>query len=218
MTKGKLITVEGPDGSGKTTQIKELVDYLIFKGFKVMHVREPGGTAIGECVRDLLLNMDMHAQTEVLLFTASRIQNIHENILPALEKGTVVVCDRFIHSTQAYQGFGRGLKVEVEKLQTLVDDLVTIDYTLFLNISLEESIARIERRKNQAADRLDRLDLDIKARIFQGFKEAQESNPVKHFGIDASGPIESVTESVKHWVDTVFIPNSKGLLNHDRHS
>lgn len=215
MTKGKLITVEGPDGSGKTTQIKELVDYLIFKGFKVMHVREPGGTAIGECVRDLLLNMDMHAQTELLLFTASRIQNIHENILPALDKGVVVVCDRFIHSTQAYQGHGRGLKAEVKKLQTLVDDLVTIDYTLFLNITLEQSIARIERRRNQAKDRLDRLDIDIKAKIFEGYKEAQESNPDKHFGIDASDSIESVTQSVKHWVDTVFIPTSQELLHRD---
>lgn len=215
MPRGKLIVLEGPDGSGKTTQVSELVDYLIFQGFKVIRVREPGGTVIGERVRDILLNLDMHGQTELLLFTASRLQNIHENILPALEKGIVVVCDRFIHSTRAYQGHGRDLMDDVKVVQSLVDKLVSVDYGLFLNISLEESINRIERRRGQAADRLDALDIEIKKKIMQGFKEAELSDPLKHFGFDASGSIEDVTLSIRNWVDTVFIPQNKDLIAHD---
>lgn len=212
MTKGKLITVEGIDGSGKTTQVKRLVDYLTLKGFDVLHVREPGGTQIGEMVRDILLHVDMDPLTELFLFTASRVENIKANILPALEKGKVIVCDRFIDSTYAYQGFGRGLKYEVIDAQAFVDRLVNVDHTLFLELRLEDSIERMNARLGQDKDRLDSLDIEVKKRVADGFTQACIRNPNRAVKINANGSVDEVTSSILEWVDNVFIPANKDLI------
>ena len=209
---GKLITVEGIDGSGKTTQVKRLIDYLNLKGFDTILVREPGGTRAGEAIRDILLNVDMDPVTELMLFTASRFENIKANILPALKEGKVVVCDRFTDSTMAYQGYGREILSEVLYVQPLIDRIVKPDHTLFLDLRLEDSIERMNKRIDQDKDRLDSLQIEVKRRIFNGYKVAFESDPRRNVKIDAGGPVDVVTSNILMWFDNIFIPNNKDLI------
>lgn len=209
---GKMIVLEGIDGSGKTTQVKRLVEYLTLKGFDVLQVREPGGTEVGEKIREILLNVDMDPLTELMLFTASRIENIKLNILPALAQGKVIVCDRFVDSTFAYQGYGRMLKYEVMDIQPLIDNLVKSDHTLFLDLRLEDSIKRMNERFGQKKDRLDSLNIEIKQRICDGYAQAYENNPDRNIKIDASGTIDEVTSIILEWVDNFFIPNNQTLI------
>lgn len=212
MLKGKLISIEGIDGSGKTTQVKKLVEYLSSKGFDVLQVREPGGTIIGEKVRDMLLDIKMEPLTELMLFTASRIENIKVNILPALKEGKIVVCDRFIDSTFAYQGYGRNLKSEVAYIQPLIDDLVQAQHTLFLDLRLQTSLNRLKERLGQKLDRIDSVSLDVKQRIYDGYIQAYKLNPQRNIKIDASGTIDDVTQAIKEWVDQSFIPANRELI------
>lgn len=215
---GKLITVEGIDGSGKTTQVKRLIDYLNLKGFQTILVREPGGTEVGEAIRNILLNVEMNSVTELLLFMASRVENIKLNVLPALKEGKVVVCDRFIDSTMAYQGYGREVLSEVLYLQPLIDKLIRPDHTLFLDLRLEDSIERMNKRIGQDKDRLDSLDIEVKRRIYNGYQMAFESDPKRNVKIDAGGPIDVVTSNILMWIDNIFIPSNKGLITDAKRS
>jgi dTMP kinase len=133
--KGLFISFEGPDGSGKTTQINMLREYIQKEGYDILLTREPGGTRISEQLRSIILNPDfteMGINTEMLLYAASRAQLVEEVIRPALDQGKIVICDRFIDSTYAYQGYGRGISLEVLEIinKTAIDDLMP-DITLF---------------------------------------------------------------------------------------
>lgn len=138
--KGKLISFEGIEGSGKSTQCKLLEEYLSFKGIEVLHLREPGGTAISEKIRTILLDLNsigLKPLTEFLLFAASRAQVIEERILPALQEGTIVLCDRYKDSSVAYQGYGRGLGLElINRIHKTMGIVLNPDLTILLDLSL----------------------------------------------------------------------------------
>ena len=141
-TRGKFITIEGTDGSGKSTQIELIKDYLVKTGREFVFVRDPGSTAIGEKIRSLILdtqNTAMSDETEALLYAACRIQLVNEVILPSLESGKNVICDRFVDSSISYQGFARGLGQEkIERINNFTIEKCMPDLTIFLNISPEK--------------------------------------------------------------------------------
>ncbi len=184
--RGLLVTFEGPEGSGKTTLIRALADHLAARGCDAMLLREPGGTEIGERVRNILLDLasrDMCAETELLLMVASRAQLVREKIQPALEAGLVVLCDRFTDASVAYQGFGRGLG---EKVVGRFNDFATAgvepDLTFFCLLPPEEGRERLRSRKQ---DRLDREDLEFHARVYDGYQALAAAGRSRIVVIDA---------------------------------
>jgi dTMP kinase len=169
---GRLITFEGIDGTGKSTQIARLAADLRKAGHEVLELREPGGTAIGEAIRSILLdskNSSMSIETELLLFEAARAQLVREIIQPALAAGTWVICDRFYDSTSVYQGFGRGLDLDmIEALNRIAVDGCQPDATLLLDLPVEAALGRLSGR-TEKADRFDSESIDFMSRIREGF-------------------------------------------------
>jgi dTMP kinase len=198
-----FITLEGPDGSGKTSQIPPLVDFLCQQGYKVLSTREPGGTPIGNQVREILMKMEhkatMNPRTEILLFCAARAQHVEEVIRPALAQGVVVLCDRFADSTLAYQGYGHG--VSLEWLKSLLDFAtggLQPDLTLLLDIPVEEGLRR--RRDSGGWNRLDDYDLAFHQRVKQGYVELVKSEPQRWRVINAFQERNSVQEALRETV------------------
>ena len=154
-----FITFEGPDGCGKTTQIDLLEKYLIQQGYSVFRTREPGGTHIGEQIRDVLHNRentDMTCEAEILLYSASRAQLVQEKIKPALEEGTIVISDRFFDSTLAYQGYGRGLDLDdLRQITAFATGGLRPDLTVYLEIEPEEGLRRRQRDSEAEWNRLE---------------------------------------------------------------
>lgn len=203
---GMFISIEGHDGSGKTTQIQFIKTYLEEKGLQVVTTRDPGGTSVSEKIREILLNNPMNYMTELLLFAAARKELEEQVIVPAIEAGMIVLSDRWFDSTFAYQGHGRGLTQDVEDVLHLSYPLVPY-YTFFLQLPLIESIDRITKRNDQTtADRFDQADLDFKTKVHQGFIEQCEKNPRRAIPIDASKSVEEVSESIRQKLDTLIIP------------
>ena len=167
---GSLIVFEGLDGSGTTTQSGLLADYLKDRGHSVLEVEEPGGTELGRAVRDLLLEdhgMDIKPLSELFLYEVSRSQLVREKIIPELEKGTVVISDRFAVSSVAYQGYGRGIPTEVvKKLNGIALDGVSPDATIFLDIDLEE---RDRRSLGQKPDRIEKEAREFYGKVREGY-------------------------------------------------
>ena len=164
---GKLVTFEGCEGVGKSTQIRLLAEYFESRGIDALFTREPGGTEVGERVRELLKDeaLDMCPETELLLFEAARSENTRKVIIPALEAGSVVVVDRYIDSTTAYQSFGRGLdRGEVERLNAYATGEVKIDLTIFLDAP------PFANTKRSAADRMELAGSDFHDRVYTGYK------------------------------------------------
>ena len=151
MKKGLLVSLEGPDGAGKSSVLEALVPILEENGHQVVTTREPGGVPISEAIREVILdqkNTEMDGKTELLLYIASRRQHLIEKVLPALESGKLVIMDRFIDSSVAYQGFGRGLGVsDIEWLNRFATDGLKPDVTLYFDLDVEEGLARIARNK-----------------------------------------------------------------------
>lgn len=176
METGLFVTFEGIDACGKTTQIDLLTQKLEGNRDYVV-VREPGGTPIGEKIRQILLdneNISMEAKTELLLYSASRYQLTRQKLIPELEKGKIVICDRFYDSTTAYQGYGRGLDIDfIKSLNKFATDVLVPDLTFFLDISLEERRKRIE---GIALDRLENEENQFHKNVRQGFLELDKSN------------------------------------------
>ena len=171
MKTGLLISFEGPDGSGKSTQLQMLKDYLSEKGHEVIFTREPGGTIISEKIREIILdnkNENMNAMCEALLYAASRAQLVSEIIKPALKAGKIVICDRFVHSSIVYQGIGRELGVErIKSINDAALDGLEVDLIFMLSISYEEGLMRKE--KQRALDRLENSGDDFHKRVFDGY-------------------------------------------------
>ncbi|MDO5329254.1 MAG: dTMP kinase [Coriobacteriia bacterium] len=178
INKGKFITFEGGDGAGKSTHIKRLTSYLEDRGYEVVFIREPGGTAIGEKIRDILLgneNAEMCSQAELLLFEASRAQITKQIIKPALERGAIVLADRFYDSSVAYQGYARGLKIDdIKQLNMFATDYLVPDMTILMVSSVDESL---ERATKDGADRIESAGVEFQKKVMDGFKQIAEAEP-----------------------------------------
>lgn len=183
MKRGIFITFEGPEGSGKSTQIRLLTERLHHSGIQTLLTREPGGTHTGEAIRNLLQHdssdAEMAHRTEVLLFCASRAQIVEQVIQPALEQGTWVLCDRFTDSTLAYQGYGRGFAVEeLRALNRFATGGLTPDLTLLLDIPVDESFRRIHARTAEI-DRIERAERVFHERLRAGYLELAAAEPAR---------------------------------------
>lgn len=199
MGRGYFITVEGTDGSGKTTQIKLIEEYLKSKNKSVVLTREPGGTKISEKIRDILLdlqNSEMGILTEMLLYASARTQLVSEVIRPAIEEGKVVICDRFVDSSYVYQGFGRGidLKIITDVNRIALDGLVP-DITLFFDI---EPVDALRRRSNATGlDRIEKEKMDFHKRVYNGYKKLAMLYSDRITCIDSNRSIEEIFGDVK---------------------
>ena len=191
---GKFITLEGPDGSGKSTIIRMIGEYLKKENIDFIETREPGGTDIGEDIRDIILdnkNTSMSYETEALLYAASRGQHVHEKISPALKEDKVVLCDRFILSSLAYQGVGRGLGIEeVKKINDFALKGVYPDLILFFHIDPKVTLER--KLGNIDTDRLENLGSDFHQKVYKGYMELLKMYPKNIVMIDASRSIQEV--------------------------
>lgn len=193
-----FITFEGPDGSGKSTIIKKVYEKLVNDGFDIVLTREPGGTPIAEKIRDIILdnsNVALDARTEALLYAASRRQHLVEKIRPALKEGKIVLCDRFLDSSLAYQGGGRNLGVQnVLNINLFATENTYPDLTLFFDIDPELGLKRVSQDKKRVADRLDNENENFHEKVYSTFKEIVKTNNQRIITIDASKSIEEVTE------------------------
>lgn len=202
--RGAFIVLEGLDGSGKTTAARRLAASLRAEGRQVIETREPGGSRIGEAIRDILLAADatMRPETEALLFAASRAQHVHELILPALERGSDVVCDRFVDSSLAYQWGGRGLAfADVLGIQSLATGGLQPDLKLLLDLPAEAALQR--RGGSGQTNRLDREELMFYQRIRAAYLELAAADPQRWRIIDASRTEDEVWSDVRGVVVTV---------------
>lgn len=199
--KGSFISIEGPDGSGKTTNIQFLAELFRKEGYEVVVTREPGGSPLSEKIRTLIIEEDMCSMTELLLLGAARAQHIHETIKPALRAGKIVLCDRFCDSTYAYQGAGRGLTEDVLTLEDLAQDGFEPDVTLFFDISLEESERRLTARAAAGGEsnRFDTETRELKKRIHAGFGMRYVTKPHRMHRIDAGRSLEEVQAELRVW-------------------
>ena len=184
--KGFFITFEGPEGSGKTTHSNLLRDYLQQQGYKVIKTREPGGVDISEDIRNILLNPIYEAitpETELFLYMASRAQHVIEKIIPALEQGYIVICDRFTDASLAYQGYARGFGFEtVELLNKIATRGVKPDLTFLLDINVEKGLRKARMSKSEfladdAGDRIEREDLEFHKKVYEGYKLVARQYP-----------------------------------------
>ncbi len=215
---GKLITLEGPEGSGKSTQAKMMIRRLGELGIEAMYTREPGGTALGEAIRNILQhNAAGEApceRAELLLFEASRNQLVEKVIRPALEKGTWVICDRFIDSTTAYQGHGRGLPVdEVQAINSFAIHWVAPDLTLLLDLDIETGFDRISQRYlelGESADRFEQEERSFHERVRQGYLAQAETEPERFRIIDASQNPETVSIAIWEILSEIFLTEKTG--------
>jgi dTMP kinase len=192
--KGRFISLEGIEGTGKSTQAKLLSDYLKEKGFEVVLTEEPGGTQIGLRIRELLLSVEhkgMTAVTELLLYNASRSQHIRELIVPAISSGAIVITDRFTDSTIAYQGFGRGIDLSlINSIDLIATERLRPDITILLDLDAEVGLKR-NKRINKT-DRLELEDLEFHQRVRNGYHNLAEKEPERIKLIDASAGIQEI--------------------------
>lgn len=205
MAQGRFITLEGADGAGKTTQIMQLAQALRDYGHTVVQTREPGGTELSEKIRDLLLSQKMVSKTELLLFAAARAQHVEEVIKPALAAGKIVICDRFADSSYAYQGAGRGLTEDVLALERFTLNGFEPDYTLYLHISLEESMRRLGMRSEQQ-DRFDVEHRQFKRQVYKGYQRRFMENPHRMVKINAMQAPIDVWNDIHAWLIQVLLP------------
>lgn len=173
MKKGRLIALEGPDGSGKTTQIQLLENYLKELGYEVVRTREPGGTEISEKIRKIILdndNCNMSYMCEALLYASSRAQLVSEVIKPALSCGKIVICDRFVYSSMVYQGIGRGLGMErIKSINEAALDGLEADLTLMITIPYKEGLKR--KKMQGTLDRLENSGNEFHKKVFKGYMD-----------------------------------------------
>jgi dTMP kinase len=204
VTSGKFITFEGPEGSGKSTQIRFLSEHLVAAGVRTLLTREPGGTPAGEAIRRILQHetsdADMAHRTEVLLFCASRAQIVEQVIRPALEQGTWVLCDRFTDSTLAYQGYGRKFALrELRALNQFATNGLQPDLTLLLDISVDETYRRIAERHGRA-DRIERAGRAFHERLREGYLQLAREDPARIRVISTDREADETQAEIWHTV------------------
>jgi dTMP kinase len=215
---GKLITLEGLDGSGKSTQLALEAERLRGKGFRVTATREPGGTAVGQQIREIVLHAPRGSVTpftELALMFAARAQHIEEVILPSLRAGDLVLCDRFTDSSVAYQGYGRGIPLQMIKgLETMLCQGVRPDLTLILEIDPETGARRSGQRNRAASDpdtRFEQEGVEFFERVRRGYREIAQQEPARIRRVDGQGSIEEVHARVRQVVDDFLTGNPHGL-------
>nr|WP_179637174.1 dTMP kinase [Terribacillus aidingensis] len=195
---GLFITLEGGEGAGKTSAVPLLAARLEEEGYQVLSTREPGGIEIAEAIRAVILdpsNTKMDGRTEALLYAAARRQHLVEKVWPALEKGMIVLCDRFVDSSLAYQGYTRGLGMEeVMEINRFAVESTMPDLTLFFDISPKEGLARISENKGREKNRLDLETLSFHERVYEGYKILQEQYKDRFVALDAAKPLAEVAE------------------------
>jgi dTMP kinase len=192
--QGLFISMEGPDGAGKSTQIELLQEYLADKGYETIITREPGGTVISEAIRGIILNKDyseMSPNTELLLYAAARAQLVHEVIRPALEAGKAVICDRFLESSVVYQGIARGLGIDkVYAVNDYALEGLRPQLTILLDLDAEEGL---RRKKNQAElDRMEAAGLEFHQKVAEGYRFLAERDSNRIMRISATLPREDI--------------------------
>lgn len=196
----KFITFEGGEGSGKSTVMKDVATRLTKEGYKLVLTREPGGTPIAEEIRNVILDKDntkMDSRTEALLYAASRRQHLVEKIWPALERGEIVLCDRYLDSSLAYQGGARGLGVdEVLSINMFATEGEYPDLTLLFDLEPEEGLKRIEKNKGREVNRLDLEKLEFHKKVRDNFHALAKKYSTRYIIINASKPLNEVEDEV----------------------
>ena len=200
MNKGLFITFEGGEGCGKTTVIKAVKEALEKKNIPLHVTREPGGSVIAEQIRNIILdknNTMMDSRTEALLYAASRRQHLVEIVKPLLEKGVLVLSDRYLDSSLAYQGFARGIGIdEVYSINEFAIDETMPDMTFFLDLKPEEGLNRIAQHRSDEVNRLDLEKLSFHEKVYEGYQLLLEKYPSRIIKIDASKTVEEETEEI----------------------
>ena len=196
--RGKFITFEGTDGSGKTSIIKEVERYLKIQGYNVVTTREPGGVAISEQVRNVIHdvnNTEMDPLCEAFLYAASRRQHLVQKVMPLLKEGIIVICDRYVDSSLAYQGYARGIGIEkVKEINEYAIDGIYPDLTIFLDVSPKLGIERImSNQKNHELNRLDKESINFHERTHEGYLELVKMFPDRIKRVDGERSIKEVS-------------------------
>lgn len=209
--KGLFITFEGVDGCGKSTQLRLLGDYLTEKGYDPVFTREPGGCALAEKIRGLLLdveNSEMDKKTEALLYAAARAQHITQVIRPALDKGRIVLCDRFIDSSLAYQGVGRGLGINnIMEINRFAMGGIMPDKTFFLDFPPELAFERMSKKR--VHDRLEQEAMQFHKMLYSGFVELAALYPERVIRVDAGGNKYETSEKIKKIMTDILSEREK---------
>lgn len=206
MNRGMFITLEGVEGAGKTTNLEFIQQWLEQAGKQVVVTREPGGTKLGEHIRNLLLDpekeLDIHPESELLLMFAARAQHLHQVILPALCSGKTVLCDRFTDASFAYQGAGRGLAIgKIAALQTWLQGKIRPDLTLIFDIDVKTGLQRATARGQ--ADRFEKEKTEFFERVRQCYLDRSKTRD-RYRVIDGSGDLESVQAQIRHVLETFY--------------
>jgi dTMP kinase len=208
MANGIFITIEGPDGSGKTTIINMLAENLQKEGFEVVATREPGGIEIAEQIRQVILDRDntaMDPRTEALLYAAARRQHLAEKVKPALEKGKIILCDRFVDSSLAYQGYARGLGIdEVYSINEFAIEDMMPQLTLYFDLAPELGLERINKNKGREVNRLDLENLEFHQKVREGYMILADRFADRIVKIDASRELNSVYEDAEAKIKDVL--------------
>jgi dTMP kinase len=196
--KGIFISMEGPDGSGKSTQIEKIKSYLEGEGYEVVVTREPGGTAISEAVREIILNKaytEMGYMTEALLYASARAQLVSEVIKPAIESGRAVISDRFIDSSAVYQGMARGLGVEnIYNINEYAIQGIMPDVTFLLDLPARTGISR--KKDQKELDRMELESIEFHEKVAQGYRDLAKLSPERIYTVDAAADIETVSGNI----------------------
>ena len=204
--RGIFISMEGPDGSGKSTQIELLKKYFSEKGYEIIITREPGGTKISEAIREIILNKDyteMSYMTEALLYASARAQLVSEVIKPALEAGKAVISDRFVDSSAVYQGMARGLGVEnVYKINEFALQGIMPELTIHLDLPAEVGISRKNDQKE--LDRMELEAIDFHERVAEGYRKLAALSPERIYTIDATQTIEVIHKKIVDKLETIL--------------
>ena len=196
--RGKFITFEGCDGCGKSTQLKMMSEYLTQEGVAHIFTREPGGGKISEAIREILLsgkNSEMTDECEALLYAASRVQHLSDRVEPALCKGELVICDRYVDSSLAYQAYARGLGVDfITKINAFALEKYLPDVTVFIDLSPEAAFKR--KKGADADDRLEQAGMAFHNKVYAGYKKLAEENPNRFVCIDGNNTPEEIFKQI----------------------
>jgi dTMP kinase len=210
---GIFITFEGVDGAGKSTQLRLVAERLRQLGYPVCCTREPGGTEIGDQIRRILHdvnNTEMTAEAEILLYSASRAQLVRQFVLPTLERGEVVLCDRYVESTYAYQGYGRQLDFDMlRSLTEFATQGLKPHLIIYLDLDIREGLRRKVEAQSTGRDELNRMDQLEQAfyqRVRQGYLEMAQIDPARWFVVDATAPANEVSQIICRQVEKMLLP------------
>lgn len=209
MVKGTFITVEGPDGAGKTTVLNMIAEELAAEGYPIVQTREPGGSPIAEKIRQIILDKkhtEMDPRTEALLYAAARRQHLIEKIIPALEKGNIVLCDRFIDASIVYQGFARKIGIdEVLKINRFAIENTMPDLTIYFDIEPKIGLERIQKHRQGEMNRLDLETMEFHKMVREGYLQLLDRFPDRIKKVMADRPIEEVKTEAKKLILSLLV-------------